>query len=459
MLASLSLNDSPVGYVSPVGPQVRFTATYNQNEANQPATFYYSNLGQYWDFNWLTYVTDNPNSPGADVPLYQSGGGTITYSGYNTNTQTYALEVMSQTILVRTTGSTYEQRFRDGSRRVFGTSDGSTGTSRRIFMTQLIDPAGNAVQMSYDSSLRITNVVDAIGQPTVLGYTNSAYPFAVTSVQDPFGRTAYFTYNASGLLSAITDVLGITSFYLYNQAGLITNLTTPYGTTTFAGGTTNGTTWLQATDPLGGNELAIAPLNPVFSVGNEPAPTNMMVAPVNGYFGYRDTFFWGKQAFEMGAGNPAAATIYHFLHAPNISTESRVLESVKAPLENRVWFNYPGQTVGNILGAQSINRPSAVARVLDDGSSQTSYYQYNSAGNLTNYTDPLGRSFTYVYDTNGVDLLQGFMTSHGNNELQLATTYNAHHRPLTTTDAAGQTTTNTYNAQSQILSMTDPLGG
>jgi len=456
--ATLTLSDSPVGHAPPLGPDVYFRAAYNQNEANQPAVFYYSNLGPYWDFNWLTYVVDNPNSPASDVSIYVNGGGTVRFSGYDTNTHSYALETMSQTILLRTSNSSYLQQFRDGAKRVFAMSDGASGSSRRIFMTQLIDPAGNAVELRYDTSLRLTNIVDAIGQGTVFGYTNSNYPFAITSVQDPFGRTAYFSYNGSGLLSAITDVLGIISQYLYDGTGLVTNLTTPYGTTTFAGGTTNGTTWLQATDPIGGTELAMAPINPIFSAPSEPIPTNMPVAPFNGFLNYRNTYFWGKRAFDLGAGNPAAATIYHFLHAPDISTESSVLESVKSPLENRVWFSYQGQPQGNVLGAQSISRPIAVGRVLDDGSSQTSYYQYNSAGNITNRTDPIGRSFTYVYATNNVDLVQVFMTSHSNSELQTAITYSPQHRPLTVTDAAGQTTTNTYNARGQILSTTDPLG-
>lgn len=64
MLASLSLYDTPVGYKPPVGPWVEFVAYYSQGEANQPATFYYSNLGPDWDCNWLAYITDNPNSPG-----------------------------------------------------------------------------------------------------------------------------------------------------------------------------------------------------------------------------------------------------------------------------------------------------------------------------------------------------------------------------------------------------------
>jgi len=459
MLASLTLYDMPVGYSPPLGPVVYFIPTYNQLEANQPATFYYSNLGQKWDFNWLSFVTDNPNSPGATLSLYQGGGGTINYTGYNAGTKSYALEVMSQTILVKTSVSSYEQQFQDGSKREFAMSDGSTGTSRRIFMTQLIDPAGNAVQLRYDSSLRITNIVDAIGQVTAFSYGNATYPYAITQVTDPFGRPASLQYNAQGLLTQITDVLGITSQYTYGSSDFVTNLVTPYGTTTFSGGTTNGVTWLQATDPLGESELAEAIPNNAPIPNSEPASTLPAgMSEFNTALQYRDTFFWDKKAFQDAAGVYTNATLYHFLHDPDETTESGVVESVQEPLENMVWYYYSGQSTDYEIGPQSINRPSIIGRVLDDGTTQLRQYQYNSSGNVTNSTDPTGRNFTYIYSTNNVDLLQVLMTRNGQNQLLSSNAYNSQHRPLTMTDASGQTSTNTYNAHGQILTTTDPLG-
>ena len=89
MAVSLNIMDTPVGYRPPVGPSVYFTATYNQREANQPANFSYSNLGAKWTFNWLTYLQDDPGNPLATVQYYVSGGGTLTFSGFDTNSQTF----------------------------------------------------------------------------------------------------------------------------------------------------------------------------------------------------------------------------------------------------------------------------------------------------------------------------------------------------------------------------------
>jgi RHS repeat-associated protein len=458
MLASLSLFDLPVGYTPPVGPSVKFVAYYSQNEKNQPASFGYSNLGADWDCNWLAFITDNPGSPGVGVTCYGPGGGTHSFTGFNSSNKTFSPELMTQVVLVKTASSSYEMRFPDGVKWEFTQSDGSSGSMRRIFLTQVSDPAGNTVQLNYDTSLRITNIVDAIGQATTLNYGNPDYPFAITQVTDPFGRSATFQYNSDGLLSKITDVLSISSQFSYGANDFVTNLTTPYGTTVFASGTTNGVTWLKVTDPLGESELLEAIPNNAPTVGSDPSatiPAGMLV--FNQALDYRNSYFWDKKAFENGAVVYTNATIYHFLHAGDQTIESDVLESEQKPFENRVWFSYPGQAATYALGQSSINRPALIGRVLDAGETQLYQYQYNPLGHITNSIDPTGRNFTYIYSSNNVDLLQVRMTRGGKNELLSSTTYNSQHKPLTLTDAAGQSTTNTYNASGQILTSTDPL--
>jgi hypothetical protein len=69
-----------------------------------------------------------------------------------------------------------------------------------------------------------------------------------------------------------------------------------------------------------------------------------------------------------GAGDYTKATIYHFLHSENMNATSGVLESMMEPLENRVWFNYPGDPWPGIVG--SSDEPSKIAQVIEDGSTQ-----------------------------------------------------------------------------------------
>src|ERR1700730_6043190 len=104
----------------------------------------------------------------------------------------------------------------------------------------------------------------------------------------------------------------------------------------------------------------------------------------------------------------------------------------------------------------STNKPTHIGRVLDDGSTQLYTYEYNGFGNITKTIDPMGRTFSYIYAENGIDLLEVRQTRAGRNELLSKNTYDAPHLLLTSTDAAGQTTTYTYNARGQVLTETNP---
>ena len=174
----------------------------------------------------------------------------------------------------------------------------------------------------------------------------------------------------------------------------------------------------------------------------------------NDNLNYRNTYYWSRTACATGYGDFSKARIYHWLHTADIVSAAGILESTKEPLEGRVWRDYAGQGSPELVGNTSL--PAHVGRVLDDGSTQLYTYNYNGFGHPTTMVDPVGRTFSYVYDTNGIDLLEVRMTRAGQNELLAAMTYNSQHLPLTRVDAAGQTSTYTYNARGQLLSATDP---
>jgi RHS repeat-associated protein len=122
----------------------------------------------------------------------------------------------------------------------------------------------------------------------------------------------------------------------------------------------------------------------------------------------------------------------------------------------------PSQTSLALRPAGSLDhhssKPTYVGRVLDDGSTQLYIYEYNDFGNVTKSIDPVGRTFSYIYADNGIDLLEARQTRAGQNELLSQMTYNTHHLPLTVRDAGGLTTTYTYNARGQGLTETNAIG-
>lgn len=406
MTVNLNLSDQPVGYTPPVGPAARFTIRYNQRDAGQPGNFAYFNLGPKWTCDWFSYVTDNPQSPLADVTCYMDGGGVRTFTGFNTNTQSFDYQQYDQTLLTRLSTNNYQMLWPDGSKFVYAQPDGSIGTSRKVFLTQIVDPQGNVLLFTYDANLLLVAVIDAIGQVTTLTYglpsatiTNglevyevAADPYKLTRVTDPFGRFATFEYaptivdwhftpicigtNApiidaeprlEWFLSKVTDVLGMDSQfnYLSNNIGFcavcpnntnivcltnayqedfITSLVTPYGRTSFTRGGTNTTRWLETLYPDGSRDRVEYNQTVNVPTSDPPAtvPSGMANTVPNGFLEYRNTFYWSRNACATSYGDYTKARLYHWLHHTDGTSTSGILESTKEPLERRVWYDYPG---------------------------------------------------------------------------------------------------------------------
>jgi len=459
LLVSLNIEDTPVGYTPPVGPSVRFTVTYNQREANQPANFTYANLGTKWTFNWLTYLEDDPSFAARDIKRYVAGGGAEMHTGYSAASQSYAPQVASRAVLVRTSTVPvrYELRWPDGSVDIFAQPDGGSVYPRKVFLTEKRDAQGNTVTLNYDSSLRIVQITDALGQNTAIAYENGVDPYKITKVTDPFGRSAAFVYNNAGQLTSITDVIGIQSQLAYGTNQFINGLTTPYGTTAFAYGENGTSRWLEATDSQGDKErLEYLHGAPGIPFSESVVPQGL--TPVfNAYINGRNSFYWDKHAMKMAPGDYTKARLTHWLHGVNTSVSVAVKESEKQPLENRVWYSYPGQTWGGGTVSSMIEKPKQVARVLDDGSTQLYQYSYNTLGKVTKAIDPLGRETVYEYSSDGIDLLRIKQKNGTGYDLLAELTYNAQHRPVTYQDASGAITTINWNSAGQLLSATNAL--
>jgi len=475
---SLTLVDNPVGYTPPIGPSAKVQITYNQREDSQPANFSFFNISQKWTLNWLSYVTDDPNSPGASVTRYLSGGGSYSYTGYNSSTGQFAAQNNDGSVLVLSSASpiTYKRQLANGSVEVYAQSNGAPMGTRLIFLSQIIDPQGNTLTLNYDNQLRLTSLTDAVGRLTTLTYGLPSEPLLVTQITDPFGRSASLTYDASERLSSITDVLGLTSSFTYDAYSLVNSMTTPYGTTTFAytaPGTSGPPLYLQVTDPLGFNEREewLEPAPPSVPPTDPAVPQGMPLPPKNDYFQFRDSFHWDKNAYVVAGCTPTGGCDFskardrHFNHlSSNINDKSTSIESVKYPLEYRIWFQYPGQTDPPIFSGTS-EKPVAIGRVLDDGTTQLSKFSYDTGNyfELTQTTDPIGRTTSFTYAPNAVDLTAITQTVSGGTQATIAqfaytgTNCTVPHRVCSYIDAASQTTTYTYNAAGQLASVTNPL--
>jgi RHS repeat-associated protein len=492
MTVSLSITDTPLSYKPPVGSAMAFTLFYAQREANQPSTFQYWNLGPKWTASWFSYVLDygyysyDAGPGGATAPYYHQasanpsvylqGGGIEGYSNASLVPQEptewimryqYGPATESRSSLIQTNdeGSTYKRISPDGSEQRFEVSTpipNSGGQPHRVFLTRDIDPQGNMITFGYDASYRLVTVADAANNVTTLQYADPADNKRLTSVTDPFGRVATLHYNAQGQLDSITDVMSLTSTFHYADSDFIDSMTTPYGTYTFARGdsTTDpnlgATRWLEATDPLGNKERT------EFRNGGAPGiadsepvvPAGMPVT--NQYLVWRNSYYWDKAAYAKakradGTFDYTQARLYHWLHG-DLNVASGVLESVKQPSENRVWYFYENQTTPHVASPNMTGSPTHVGRVLDDGSTQLTKSTYNPIGRPATSTDPLGRITQFDYAPNKTDLIAvRRLGTAGSplNEIVMQAAYNDKHQPTTVTDAAGQNTILHYKPNGQ----------
>jgi len=459
LLVSLHLTDTPLSYTPAFGPPINFTVNYNHREVQpvvpdtESATGF-TNFGPQWTFNWLSYVTDDPGNP-AQAQVYVRGGGTETYTDYEAGSQTYARDRQSQALLIRSTPTSYEKQFPDGHRYLFTQSDGSLAYPRRIFLTKVIDPHGNEVNLAYNGFNRLETITDAAGKVSTLHYEQAPnWYYRVTKVVDPFGRSATFQYYPDGRLRKITDVIDLTSEVTYEVGGnFVKTLTTPYGLTQFDKGENGSQRWLEITDPRNTKERVEYRDFAPGILDSEAAPAGFFNTDLQ----RRNTFYWDKKAFAVAAGDYTKAHVTHWLKSADGTATTSIVENEKSALENRVWYGYEGQTAGNRAGTS--DQPIRIARRLDNGTTQLSQFTYNGSGSPTNHIDPVGRSMTYSYQANEIDLLEVRNTTleNGNQHNELLVSYSNYlnHQPQTITDAAGKQTGILYNARGQVETVTN----
>jgi YD repeat-containing protein len=442
MMVSLHVEDAPVGYAPPFGPAVEVRVSYNERETLQPANLNYTNFGRQWTHNWNGCIKIT-STTAATVVI--RGGGSEDHSLNPSNPN--AIHPKSHSRLLRVSPTRWDRLLPDGSREVYQSlvSPDSQGLGT-FWLSQVIDPAGNAVTLKYDSNYRLSTITDALGQRTTFSYSVPEDIYKVSAVTDPFGRQATFSYDANGELVTVTDVIGMQSHFGYASGDILESMTTPYGTTSFARQQRTAVErWIEVTDPLGGKERvdsqvsardihddppAVVPARNV-TVGSQQVP----FYTYNQFMNARNTYYWDKKRMLEVPGDYTKVKVFHFLHARDFTQKSPILESVKEPMENRVWFNYPGQSdAGNTEG--TIDAPNKVARVIEDGTTQLWQHDRNALANVTRAVDPLGRETLFDFAPNGIDLLSLRQKNGGAYDTLASFTWNSQHRPLTSTEAS-----------------------
>jgi RHS repeat-associated protein len=345
MNATLNIKDNPISYAPPIGKAIDCGLNFNQDEANQPSVFTFTNFGVNWSFGWLSYLTYDSFTQVYTVRL--PGGGSELYGPLIG----YGPDLLSQAIFVPGTG-TYQRQLPDGTVQIYNQPD----SSGRYFMTEVIDPQNNSTLIQYDSYIRITTITDAINQVTTLSYVsddpNSSGFHNVARITDPFGRYCSFSYDATNTyLLSITDVIGLQSQFIYDTStSLITTMTTPYGTTSF----------YQYVP--GNNGYPARGLRFAFPDGTYSVLENWISEP-------KLSYFWDREATMLYPQDPVNQNYTHcevtkFVYEPGPGLEGPSPQLVTHPLESQspITYLYPGSSGPDYVG--TINKPSLISRTL-----------------------------------------------------------------------------------------------
>ena len=354
MQAVLNIQDSPLSYSVPVGPQGTFSINYTQGETQPTLTF--TNLTPWWSLNWVAWVNIGTNN---QATVHVPGGGSeiYNYTQPDNVSNPYPSDLTSQAVLTIAGDGIYQRQLPDGSIQVFSLSDNSS--TPNIFMTSVIDAQGNAATLNWDTTnFRLLSITDALGNVSYVNYVsntigNSGY-YLVSSIVDPSGRTATFGYDSTNayLLSS-TDAAGNVSQFAYattsSTPNFINTMTTPYGTTTFNSYTPSGP----------------APFPPQGLRFSFPDGTTSVLE--NWIGETKTTYYWNREAMALYPQDPANRIYSHstntkFLFDASTNLESPVVNYSRQALESPVTYVTQGESGGDFQGTS--NLPITISRSL-----------------------------------------------------------------------------------------------
>ncbi len=235
----------------------------------------------------------------------------------------------------------------------------------------------------------------------------------LNSVLDPHGNSITITRNSHGQPTEVTDPSNRKLLFGYTYVGpgaKLSSVTEPSGLSWTIGHSANNLTGITY-PPLSGQVLSR-------SFAYQPYSSRMSSQTdlEGNTWGYS---YW-PQTFRLQAVNPPAGSSTWYEYAQTY-TEETISGVSNVILNSRV--HYQDGKVTQTSHSLGINE----------------YFSADSKGNLAQYTDPLGRNWSWTYNTASTDRLQ-------------------QNNVLTASDPMGRTTSVAYNAAGYVTSVTNPLG-
>jgi RHS repeat-associated protein len=352
-------------------------------------------------------------------------------------------------------------------------------------ITQITEPGGRSLALSYDAAGRISAVTDPIGRLVQYTYDGQG---RLDTVTDPVGGVTRYAYDPAHRLVSITDPRGFTFItneydatgrvvrqvqadgavwgFAYAAIGTTTTqtvVTDPGGNATMHRFSTQGLT-LSTTDALGQTTTY------------EYAPGSNLLVAITDPLGRTTRVTYDGRGNVSRATDPGGNTTT-FAYEPNFDS----IVSVTGPTSSTVQFER--DTRGNITGVVDatggrtviVHDAQGQPVSVTDPSGHSTSYTYDAVGNPATIADPLGNVTRLSYDTvsrviaradplgrttrfsyDGLNRLVGRIDPVSGTT---GVTYDGNGNVVTITDPRGETTTHTHDSMDRLLTRTHPGGG
>jgi RHS repeat-associated protein len=408
---------------------------------------------------------------GNQLPLAKQPDGTF----LNTTTP-----VLQGSVIDSPSAGTYNMKWKNGT--VFGFSSPSAFAAV-AYLNSITDSNGNVtkiIRANPSQPIQITQIIDPFGRKLGLTYDDVN---RITSITDPIGRTVQYTYNSQGTLATVTDTAqGVTS-YTYNSPTQLATIADPRGITYLQNSYDGDGRVAQQIAADGGiTRFAYTYLNSTACAASGCAGVNtrpILLTTVTDPLGRQTTYHFSPQGLLLDVTDALGEkTVY-----TRDSRTNQVL-AITDPLGRATAFSYDPSgnptsitrlagTPNAVTGSLSFDSRFNKVTSITDPLGHTTTFKYDGAGNLINETGPLGDQVTFAYDGSGEmvavkDALGNTATATFANgsiatvtdPLSRVSSYvtDAVGRRVAAVDAAANTTRIQYDAMNQVTQITDPLG-
>jgi RHS repeat-associated protein len=368
-------------------------------------------FGYGWSSSYAMRLSVDPAS-GA-VTVYQENGSTVTFTPANGG---YSAPPRVLATLTSNADGSFTMTRRATTTFVFSPAGQLVGeTDLNGYATTLAyngadqlstvtDPAGRALSFAYWPTGLVSKVTDPAGRSVSYGYDGSGN---LTSATDPAGRVWGFGYDANHLMTSMTDPAAGVVTNIYDSSGRVKSQTDPAGLTTgysYVGSALAGTGGsTTVTDPHGNVEVQV--------------------------------YYYGElTSLTRGSGSAAAGT-WSYDYDPN----TLQVTSETDPDGNVTDHTYDVE--GNVLSTK-------------DAGGYTTTFTYNTFNEPLTVTDPMGILTAYHYYAMGNLWYKTVTGNGGSPVYTTTDSYgDAYPGDVTgVTDAAGHVTNSTYDVYGNVSS-------